>query len=124
MDRTPAAIVAWSSRSLRAVSPQPAGLSTRPAFVSGWPYAENVNVGTSTMQPHRIAARRGVRLAVALLAAAPAAFFAHGGALAQAPAGVSPGKSVNLMIGFGAGGGYDIWGRLVAGHIGPHLPGN
>ena len=33
------------------------------------------------------------------------------------------GKSVSLLIGFGAGGGYDLWGRTVARHIGKHLPG-
>jgi tripartite-type tricarboxylate transporter receptor subunit TctC len=47
-----------------------------------------------------------------------------GSALAQ-PAGDSlAGKNVTLIIGFGAGGGYDLWGRLVARHIGRHLPGN
>jgi tripartite-type tricarboxylate transporter receptor subunit TctC len=34
------------------------------------------------------------------------------------------GKTVNVIIGFGAGGGYDMWGRVVARHIGRHLPGN
>src|SRR5436190_4879394 len=34
------------------------------------------------------------------------------------------GKNVTLIIGFGPGGGYDRWGRLVARHIGKHLPGN
>jgi tripartite-type tricarboxylate transporter receptor subunit TctC len=34
------------------------------------------------------------------------------------------GKNVTLIIGFGAGGGYDLWGRLVGRHIGKHLPGN
>jgi tripartite-type tricarboxylate transporter receptor subunit TctC len=33
------------------------------------------------------------------------------------------GKSVSLLIGFGPGGGYDLWGRTVARHIGKHLPG-
>ena len=33
------------------------------------------------------------------------------------------GKSVSLLIGFGPGGGYDLWGRTVARHIGRHLPG-
>src|SRR3954467_3746172 len=54
----------------------------------------------------------------ALLAAA--AVFA-------APAGAQDslaGKNVTLIIGFGAGGGYDLWGRLVARHIGKHLRGN
>jgi len=33
------------------------------------------------------------------------------------------GKSVSLIIGFGPGGGYDLWGRTLARHIGKHLPG-
>ena len=34
------------------------------------------------------------------------------------------GKTVQMIIGFGPGGGYDLWGRMVARHIGKHLPGN
>jgi tripartite-type tricarboxylate transporter receptor subunit TctC len=34
------------------------------------------------------------------------------------------GKNVSMIIGSGIGGGYDLWGRLVARHIGRHLPGN
>jgi tripartite-type tricarboxylate transporter receptor subunit TctC len=34
------------------------------------------------------------------------------------------GKSVQMIIGFGPGGGYDLWGRTVARHIGRHLLGN
>ncbi len=34
------------------------------------------------------------------------------------------GKNVTMIIGFGPGGGYDLWGRVVARHIGKHLPGN
>ena len=34
------------------------------------------------------------------------------------------GKSVQMIIGFGPGGGYDLWGRTVGRHIGKHLPGN
>jgi tripartite-type tricarboxylate transporter receptor subunit TctC len=33
------------------------------------------------------------------------------------------GKNVNMVIGFSAGGGYDLYGRLVARHIGKHIPG-
>ena len=33
------------------------------------------------------------------------------------------GKTVQMIIGFGPGGGYDLWGRTVARHIGKHLPG-
>jgi tripartite-type tricarboxylate transporter receptor subunit TctC len=34
------------------------------------------------------------------------------------------GKTIKLYIGSGPGGGYDLFGRLVARHIGKHLPGN
>jgi tripartite-type tricarboxylate transporter receptor subunit TctC len=49
-------------------------------------------------------------------------------ALASAPAAAQApnlaGKTVQMLIGFGPGGGYDLWGRVVARHIGKHLPGN
>jgi tripartite-type tricarboxylate transporter receptor subunit TctC len=54
-------------------------------------------------------------LVLACLAPAPA----------RAQAGPSlAGKNVQMLIGFGAGGGYDLWGRVVARHIGQHLPGS
>lgn len=34
------------------------------------------------------------------------------------------GKSVDLYIGYSAGGGYDVYARLVARYLGKHLPGN
>ena len=34
------------------------------------------------------------------------------------------GKTVTIAVGFGTGGGYDIYARLVAAHLGNHLPGN
>ena len=34
------------------------------------------------------------------------------------------GKVVSLYIGFSVGGGYDVYGRLVARHLGKHIPGN
>ncbi|HLH93872.1 MAG TPA: tripartite tricarboxylate transporter substrate-binding protein [Xanthobacteraceae bacterium] len=62
------------------------------------------------------------RLALAMSLAADA--FASP-APARAQAGLSlAGKTVQMLIGFGAGGGYDLWGRVVARHIGKHLPGN
>jgi tripartite-type tricarboxylate transporter receptor subunit TctC len=36
---------------------------------------------------------------------------------------VEPGQ-YRLIIGFGVGGGYDMWGRTVARHISKHIPGN
>ena len=51
--------------------------------------------------------------------------------LLTAPTSVPParteepaGKTVQMIIGFGPGGGYDLWGRTVARHIGRHLPGH
>src|ERR1044072_446176 len=58
------------------------------------------------------------RLAALLLARA-----AH-----AAPAGAQPvdfaGKTITLAISTPAGGGYDLYGRVVARHIGRYLPGN
>ena len=34
------------------------------------------------------------------------------------------GKTVRMIIGLGAGGGYDLWARMIVRHIGRHLPGN
>jgi tripartite-type tricarboxylate transporter receptor subunit TctC len=54
--------------------------------------------------------------AVSLTAGSPAS--------AQAPTGYYAGKTVQMIIGFGPGGGYDLWARTVARHISKHLPGN
>lgn len=34
------------------------------------------------------------------------------------------GKQVNIIVGSSAGGGYDTYGRLIARHLGAHIPGN
>jgi tripartite-type tricarboxylate transporter receptor subunit TctC len=52
------------------------------------------------------------------------AMFGATQAVAQPAAEYYAGKTVNVIIGFGPGGGYDRWGRTVAHHIGKHLPGN
>lgn len=63
------------------------------------------------------------RVAAAALGAFVAA--AASPAIAQAPApAFYAGKTVTLLIGFGSGGGNDIWARMVARHMGRHLPGN
>jgi len=33
------------------------------------------------------------------------------------------GKTINVVIGYGVGGGYDLYGRLLARHLGKHIPG-
>jgi len=44
-------------------------------------------------------------------------------ALAQDAAGFYKGRTVEVVISYGAGGGYDTYGRLAARHIGRHIPG-
>jgi len=60
----------------------------------------------------------------AIPAAALAVLVAAGAAPASAQAPNLAGKNVQMLIGFGPGGGYDLWGRTVGRHIGRHLPGN
>jgi len=43
---------------------------------------------------------------------------------AQTPAEFYRGKTVDLYIAYSAGGGYDLYARLVARHLGKHIPGN
>jgi tripartite-type tricarboxylate transporter receptor subunit TctC len=61
--------------------------------------------------------RRAAFALLALLAASDAA-------QAQNVADFYRGKTVNVYIGVGVGGEYDIQARLVARHIGKHIPGN
>jgi tripartite-type tricarboxylate transporter receptor subunit TctC len=64
-----------------------------------------------------------MRTLIRLAAAIAVAFVA-------VPAGAQPadsfyaGKTVKLIVGTGPGGGYDIYGRLLARHIGRHIPGH
>jgi tripartite-type tricarboxylate transporter receptor subunit TctC len=43
---------------------------------------------------------------------------------AQAPAEFYKGKTVDLYIGYSGGGGYDVYARALARHIGRHIPGH
>ncbi len=43
---------------------------------------------------------------------------------AQTPAEFYKGKTVDLYIGYSVGGGYDLYARMLARHIGKHIPGN
>ncbi len=44
-------------------------------------------------------------------------------ALAQSPADVYKGKTIDVVAGFTVGGAYDVYARLLARHIGRHIPG-
>ena len=55
----------------------------------------------------------GAALTIALASPAPA----------QSVEEFYKGKTINLVIGYSVGGGYDLYGRLLARHIGKHIPG-
>ncbi len=60
--------------------------------------------------------RAALALALTVVAATP-----H--ARADAVADFYKGRTVNLVVGYGPGGGYDVYARLVGRHIGRHIPG-
>ncbi len=64
--------------------------------------------------------RTAAMVVTAAFAAALAVPLAH----ADAVADFYKGRQVNLIVGFGPGGGYDIYARLLARHFGRFIPGN
>lgn len=60
--------------------------------------------------------------AAALAGAVAVGAVAHGPSPAQA-ADDFKGKTVTIVVGYSAGGGYDLYARALARHIGRHLPG-
>jgi tripartite-type tricarboxylate transporter receptor subunit TctC len=64
----------------------------------------------------------GSFLRVAAAAAATVVFAAS--AQAQNPADFYKGRNVDLYVGYSVGGGYDLYARVLARHIGQHIPGN
>ena len=60
-----------------------------------------------------------VRIVVALAAL----ILVSSGTHADTAADFYRGKQVNLVVGYGTGGGYDVYGRLIARHLGRHIPG-
>lgn len=57
-------------------------------------------------------------------ALALAAILAMSPVSAATPAEFYKGRSVQLIVGFSAGGGYDLYARVLARHMGRHIPGN
>jgi tripartite-type tricarboxylate transporter receptor subunit TctC len=61
-----------------------------------------------------------LRAATAAIATTLAVSLGH----AQSPAEFYRGRNVEIYVGYSVGGGYDIYARLLARHIGKHIPGN
>src|ERR1700685_2735989 len=85
----------------------------------GWSGSMAGNLSSWPVQPRRWRRRRrgvsaaAVFAAITMVAAAPARadeFYA--------------GKTIELLIGFSSGGGYDLYGRTLARYLGRHVPGN
>jgi tripartite-type tricarboxylate transporter receptor subunit TctC len=60
--------------------------------------------------------RTVLAIAAAIIAALPAR--------ADGVADFYKGKRINLIVSYGPGGGYDVYARVLARHIGRHIPGN
>ncbi|HWG06129.1 MAG TPA: hypothetical protein VG271_14030 [Beijerinckiaceae bacterium] len=65
-----------------------------------------------------------MRYGRALLGAVCVALLASAGARADSVADFYHGKTINVVIGYSPGGGYDTYARLVARFIGRYIPGN
>jgi tripartite-type tricarboxylate transporter receptor subunit TctC len=65
----------------------------------------------------RVLLRAALAAAIAILATASIVN-------AQTPAEFYKGRTVELYIGYSVGGGYDLYARVLARHIGKHIPGN
>src|SRR5262245_18663992 len=70
--------------------------------------------------PHQLLFRFLVRRAILAVAALLAA---AGAAAAQPVEQFFARKTVTITIGYTAGGSYDLYGRMVARHLGKHIPG-
>jgi tripartite-type tricarboxylate transporter receptor subunit TctC len=64
------------------------------------------------------------RLRCALVTAALSAATVGAAALAQSASDFYARRSVNVVIGYSVGGGYDLYARLLARYMGAHIPGN
>ena len=65
-----------------------------------------------------------MRAAIAVTASLIVGALASGDAHAQSVADFYRGKTVEILVGAAAGGGYDVVARLIANHMTRHIPGN
>src|SRR5215471_13743539 len=68
--------------------------------------------------------RRPYQLALSALATAAWCIAGMVPSAAQDPAAFYRGKTVRIVVGFSPGGGYDVYARMLARHIGRYIPGN
>ena len=67
--------------------------------------------------------RKRARLVAIVAAPLLLAIYGSGTARAQIARDYYKGKSVDIIVGYETGGGYDVYARLLARHMGRHLPG-
>jgi tripartite-type tricarboxylate transporter receptor subunit TctC len=68
--------------------------------------------------------RRSYHLALSALATAAWCIAGTAPSVAQDPAAFYRGKTMRIVVGFSSGGGYDVYARVLARHIGRYIPGN
>ena len=68
--------------------------------------------------------RRGIRASVVALWAFVLPASVPGDARADAVSDFYKDKQVKVVVGYGTGGGYDVYARQLARHIGKHIPGS
>ena len=68
--------------------------------------------------------RRAYRLVLSALASAAWCIAGTASSVAQDPAAFYRGKTMRIVVGFSSGGGYDVYARVLARHIGRYIPGN
>jgi tripartite-type tricarboxylate transporter receptor subunit TctC len=64
-----------------------------------------------------------MRLFTTLAVVASGLLFSAGPTVAEETSGFYKGKTVSIVVGFGPGGGYDLYARTLARHLGKHIPG-
>jgi len=85
-------------------------------------YSVMATSGRRTSRPPRTSA--AVALFVALVVSASAGISSTSDVRADTVAPFYAGKTLQLVIGYAPGGGYDLYARTLARHIGRHIPGN
>jgi tripartite-type tricarboxylate transporter receptor subunit TctC len=70
------------------------------------------------MKMTTVTARNILIRSISSAAFALCALTAH----AQSPADFYKGKNLDVMIGYSVGGGYDVYARMIARHLGKHIP--